>query len=437
MTQEVDHWRFASVFNDTKQFPTVEDVASELGLAVQTVKNKAVQYRKRAALDDELPYIAHRVSRATTPMSEDEERFMADWGPEECIAELRRVVSIDPDHVVSRNYFRVHSLISESTWNRYFGTFEEFKRQAGIKLSRNQHAVERNIAKHASVDNYRQLNIERRDWSDKYVRENDNRFKTIIVASDLHDKEIDPFFLRVLIDTAERVDPDAIVLGGDVFDLAEFGRYTVDPRDWDAVGRIRFVHDEILCKLREACPDAQMDIIEGNHEARLLRLLADATPALRAVLSDLHGMTIGKLLGLEKYQVNYIAQADLAAWTKRDHDKELAQNYKVYWDAFLVHHFPHARNMGVPGVNGHHHKHQVWPMFSPMYGAYEWHQLGAGHRRRASYTEGEKWHNGFAIVNIDTQKKGVSFDYVPVSDFAVSGGKWYHREKQEPGFGRV
>jgi hypothetical protein len=43
--------------------------------------------------------------------------------------------------------------------------------------------------------------------------------------------------------------------------------------------------------LREACPDAEIDVIEGNHEAPAAAHLADATPALRAVLADLHGMT--------------------------------------------------------------------------------------------------------------------------------------------------
>jgi hypothetical protein len=263
------------------------------------------------------------------------------------------------------------------------------------------------------------------------VRGNSNRFKTILACSDLHDIEIDPFFLRVLIDTAERVQPDVISLVGDIFDLPEFGKYSVDPREWDVVGRIRFAHEYILKPLREACPNAQIDFIEGNHEARLLRQLADATPALRAVLADLHEFTVGKLLGLEQFEINYVAKADLAVWTKRDFDKELANNYKVYWDTVLCHHFPHARNMGLPGVNGHHHRHEVWGMFSPIFGPYEWHQMGAGHTRSASYCEGENWHNGFTMINVDTQTKATNFDYVAVTDFAVSGGKWYHRNADE------
>lgn len=350
---------------------------------------------------------------------------------DQCVSDLRQMVENEPERVISRNYYRVHGKYSESVISQHFGTFAEFKRQAGVVLSRQQHMMERNLAKHVSVDHYRKMNIERTDWGDKYIRDNSNRFKTVLACSDLHDVDVDPFYLRVLIDTARRVQPDVISIVGDLFDLPEFGKYTVDPRDWDVVGKIKFVHSKILAPLREACPDAQIDLIEGNHCARLLRHLADATPALRAVLSDLHGFTIGQLLGLEQFQVNYIAKSDLAAWTKRDFEKELAKNYKIYYDTVLCHHFPHGKNMGLPGVNGHHHSHQVWSSFSPTFGAYEWHQLGSGHKRSASYCEGEKWHNGFALVNVDTQTKSTNFDYISITDFAVSGGKWYERESSE------
>jgi len=421
-----NHGRFIGVFNDVKRYPTLADVAQELGLSIQTVKNKAGLLRRRPEYAGVLVDRSGRV-----PLSENTKKITADWTAEQCIEELRRVVNLDLDRVVTRNYFRVHGLIAESVWNRHFGTFEEFKRQAGVKLSRQQHAHERAIAKHVSVDHYRKLNEERADWGDKFIRQNSARFKTILVCSDLHDIEIDPFYLRVLLDTARRSQPDVIALVGDIFDLPEFGRYGVDPREWNVVGRISFAHQRILGPLRKACPNAQIDLIEGNHEARLLRHLADATPAMRAVLADLHGFTVGKLLGLEQFEINYIAKADLAAFTKRDFDKELASNYKVYFESVLCHHFPHARTMGLPGVNGHHHRHQVWSEFSPIYGPYEWHQLGAGHRRKASYCEGEKWHNGFALVNVDTATRAVGFDYIPVGDFAVTGGKWYHRAAEE------
>ena len=368
---------------------------------------------------------------SATPLSETLIDKLKVGTREDCIANLVAMVEREPEKVISRNYYRVHGKYAESVWSAWAGTFSEFKRQAGIVLSRQQHAMEKAIAKHASVDHYRALAIERADYGDKYVRENSHRFKTILTCSDIHDVEADPFYLRVLIDTARRVQPDVISFVGDIFDLPEFGKYGVDPREWDVVGRIKFAHEHIFKPLREACPNTQFDFIEGNHEARLLRQLADATPALRAVLSDLHGFTVGKLLGLDQFEINYIAKADLAAWTKRDFEKELGNNYKVYWDTVICHHFPHARNMGLPGVNGHHHSHQVWSMFSPVFGAYEWHQMGAGHKRSASYCEGEKWHNGFALINVDTHTKATNFDYVSITDFAIAGGMWYFRNPSE------
>ena len=424
----MDFNKFAEVYNNLKDYPKNADVAEKLGIVPRTVQIKANKIRKRYKNGEDVPKL---ISRALVPMSEDEGKFMEKWGAEECIAELVRISEIDPDKVVSRNFFRVYSQISESTWNRYFGTFEEFKRQAGIKLTRHQHALERSIAKHASIDHYRALNFERADWGSMYIRENDSRFKTVLVVSDLHDVEIDEFFLRVFLDTAKRLQPDLIVFNGDIFDLPEFGKYGVDPREWDVVGRIKFVHERIFRPLREVCPDCQIDFIEGNHEARLLRALTDATPALRAVLSDLHGFTVGKLLGLEEFEINYIAKANLATFTKGEFNKQLQNNYKIYWDTLMFHHFPHARSWGLPGANGHLHQHQVWPMFSPVFGAYEWHQLGCGHKRSASYCEGEKWHNGFGIANIDIQTKGTAWEYISVTDFCVSGGKWYHREEHE------
>lgn len=424
---------FLEAYNDLENYPTTESVADELGISPSRVRTRAVELRRimEAQEKEGTPsfYISTRTHHSV-PMSEDGSRFREEWTAEDCIAELRRVAELDTDRVVSRNYFRIHSSCSESTWNRYFGTFNEFKRQADLTLTRQQHALERQIAKHASVDHYRALSKEREDYAGKYQRGNDARFQTVIIASDLHDEEMCPFFRRVLIDTIKRVQPDAFCIGGDGLDLPEFGKYSVDPREWGPTRRIKVMH-KFLEDIREVAPDAQIDWVEGNHEYRLLRHLGDQTPALKVVLEELHGMTIRKLLGLDTYEVNYIGKADLSAYRERDITKELGRNYHIYHDCLMVHHFPEGRSMGLPGVNGHHHKHISWPQFSPVYGAYEWHQLGCGHQRDASYCSGEKWHMGFMIANIDTQTRQVNFDYVPVTDFAVSGGKFYYRMPSE------
>ena len=667
---------------------------------------------------------------------------------QECIDDLRQIAMDNPTMAISRNYYRVHGKYSESNWSAFFGTFLEFKRQSEVILSRPQHALERQIAKHASLDNYRQMNIDKADYGDKYLRHDSKRFQTILVASDMHDELCDRFYLRVLIDVAKRVQPEIINLGGDIYDAAEFSRYAVDPRSFNILPKIKFVHEQILEPLREAVPSAQIDWLAGNHECvekstevltdngwvvaenitkedkiasytmdglsidysppialkciegaslwgvsgdlsnelvssnhrididnelenvqsfsrvnqtrfryaiqtekeslnytdnwlrlltwvimdgtvvsreyslnykriqfklskerkieqlralleeidipytfrlaamsssnklqpyyitiygdsareiasklgdvkqipfdfielsrkqldvvlssiidtdgtksfnhinwrttskhdaeiiqlmcvtngiackikevnnasgfangklqyhvsifhngvhdrryvnvkdsmttgtviaiqstngtlitrregkisftgncRLIKHLTDATPAMKVLLSDLHGFTLGKLLGLDKYDVNFITKDDLSAYTVTNIKKEIAKNYSEYFNCFIVHHFPEGQSLGVPGVNGHNHKYISTPCYNATFSSYNWVQNGCGHIKDASYCNGSKWSNGFLLAHIDTHNKSVLHEYVSVNDeFAIAGGKFYYREASE------
>lgn len=348
---------------------------------------------------------------------------------EEVLNDLYQLAKSNPEKCISRNYYRVHGKYSESAWSLHYGTFHEFKRQAGIVLTRQQHNMEKHVAKHASVDHYRALSHERLSYASNYDVESHGKYKKVVIIGDLHDRNVDPFFMRVLIDTLTRTQPDVIVLNGDIFDLPEFGKYTVDPRDWDVVGRIKFAHDNILGPIREACPNSQIDFIEGNHEYRLLRHLADSTPALRAVLSDLHGMTVSGLLGLDKFKINYIAKGDLSAYSLGDQHKEIAKNYKVYFDSFIVGHDSSVKDLGYPVITGHHHKTEISSLYNHHFGTYQWIQHGCGHKLDAEYCSA-KWNQGFVIAICDTEKKETIFETVTFTqNMTVVGGKIHKREE--------
>ncbi|MCK5610138.1 hypothetical protein KAR91_50155 [Candidatus Pacearchaeota archaeon] len=342
---------------------------------------------------------------------------------------------------LSRGYFRSRTGVKDALWEKYFGTFPAFQRSAGITATRGQRKLANDIAKHKDADLYRQLNAERATWADRFLKPTSGRIKTYIAASDFHDKECDPFCLRVFLDTIARIRKAqqlaGVILGGDAFDLPEFGRFVVDPRTWDAAGRIKFVHDEILAPTRKAAgSETQIDFIEGNHELRLVKHMCNTDPATMNILADLHGMGVREMLGLDKFEINYIGKADLTAWNKGDEANQVARSFKIYDDAFLVHHEPQGRNIaGMPGINGHHHHHLVWHDYNVNRGSYEWHQIGSMHYRDASYCDGEKWSNGFIIIHVDTETKQVVFNYVDVRDFAEVGGKFYVRGKDEHNLG--
>jgi hypothetical protein len=379
------------------------------------------EHKKRVPLAESLD-VGHQVPKKI------QEKMTA----EDCCAILQGLAENDPERVISRNYFRCHSGIKESTWQQFYGSFQEFKAEAGVTVTRGQRKHLLDIAKHASADTYRTLNAERRSYGTKYQKPTKGRWKTLLAFSDLHDVECDSFALHVLIDTAARLRGiiDTVCINGDLFDLPEFGRWQQDPREWNAAGRIKFVHDKLLKPLRNVLPDAQIDLIEGNHEYRLLRHLADSSPSLKSILSDLHGMSVESLFGLKEFEISYVAAGDLAAgsWRKSDINKELARNWKVYYDCLLAHHFPEGRKKGLPGFNGHHHKYEARSYDSPVYGPYNWVQLGCMCKREASYTDAEKWNQGFALVHVDTNTKATQFEYVPIGEtFALAAGRFYER----------
>lgn len=374
---------------------------------------------------------AQETAKPVIPLSEDRSKITDPWTKEQCIEELRQIAEANTERVITRNFFRVNSRIAESVWNAHFGTFTEFKRAANIILSRHAHRLERDIAKHASKDRMRAMNAQKHGWEGAYERPSSRRFQTVLVGSDTHDMHCDPFFRRLFMDTARRAQPEKIVLNGDILDLTEFGKFIQDPREYRPVDRLRWLHG-FLQELREACPDTELTYVEGNHEYRLLRHLTEATPAMVTVLADLHGLKVPDLLGLTKFEVNYVARMDLSAWTERDIQQELRKNYVIQYDCLLFHHLPEGFAMGYPGANGHHHKHLVRNAYSPVFGPYEWHQLGCGHRREASYCNGERWSNGFLLAHVDTHTKRVQMDYADTShDHCLIGGKFYNRTPDE------
>ena len=270
---------------------------------------------------------------------------------QECINDIQQLANRrqfeDPlAGPISRDYYRAHGAYRDGIWAAHFGNFTEFLRQANLKETRHTTKLRNQAAKHVAMDAVRKVNEERKHLGKTYERnKSKSSLKTMIACSDLHDKECDPFFLRVLIETIKDVEPDVICLNGDIFDAPEFGKYNVEPRDWDAVGRLK-AGLNIIRQIREAAPDTQIDFIEGNHEARVVKHFLEYAPATMEILSGLHGFDICKFFKLDEYNVNYIANSDLMTFTDAQTRKESIKNYKIYWNCLLAHHFPKGREFG-------------------------------------------------------------------------------------------
>lgn len=370
-------------------------------------------------------------------LSERTKKFDDSASQEDCIEDLRRVQNENFGADITRNFYRESGKYSDSTWNRYFGTFQEFRRRAGLELTRHQHKLERDIAKHASIDHYRDFfRSEVLPYLDKYKKGSSPfHIKKILAMSDLHDKECDLFSLSVFIDTCKRMQPDVIVLNGDIYDLLEFGRYSVDPRHYDIKGRFDFVKNEVFKPLRKNCPNAQIDLIAGNHEMRLLKLLADKTPNVRVLLSDVMNLGFADIFGLDEFQINWASKFDLGAYSKKDMNDEIKKNYRVYYETFVFSHKPDERlRSNMWGSNGHHHqgmirsKNVVDPLNNQVK-MLTWSQTPAMHVADAEYLENVNgWNTGFleVTVNVETRQAIQKIHYT-MDNWCEINGVFYER----------
>lgn len=350
---------------------------------------------------------------------------------EECIEDLRSLQKENEDKFISRNFYRSNGKYADSAWNCHFGTFKEFRRQAGLELSRQQHQLEVHTAKHASVDHYIEYYTkEILPYQNKYPKEPlPGHIKTMLICSDLHDIEIDEFCLEVFIDTCRRNQPDHIVFNGDIYDLYEFSKYTIDPRHCDMKARFDFVRNRIFKPIREACPHAQLDFIMGNHEFRLIRHLADRSPYIRILMGDILDLSFSDIFGLDEFQINWYSKSDLKAFTPKDINDVLKKNYKIYYDCYVVCH-QWDKGFGMSGTNGHHHQVQMQSDYNVLKGPTTWVQTPGMHQLDAEYLDHTcKWNLGFLRVFINTETKRVVQQPISVHpEWAVVDGISYNKK---------
>jgi hypothetical protein len=327
----------------------------------------------------------------------------------------------------TRNAVRKH--ISEYDYLREFGTFTEFKRQAGLLNLKSHNKYNNAVANYASghTPAINNVNLDKQSYGDKYLRPDSKRFQTVMVCSDVHAHLCDEFTRCCFLDTTRRVQPEIIVIAGDLWNFNCFSSYTKDPRDVTLLEELTWVH-KFLKALREINPNAQITITEGNHDFRLLKNIAEETPFVQILLHEFNGFTISKLLRLDEYEINYVAKGDLSVYKESDIKREVSKNFITLFDTVVIGHFPEIKHYGMPSYNGHHHTYIAQPNYNITYGAYYNIQLGCMSKLDASYCNPSKWTQGFCIINIDTHNKRVANDYIDLSnEFAMIAGQFYER----------
>jgi hypothetical protein len=133
----------------------------------------------------------------------------------------------------------------------------------------------------------------------------DNGFERVLLVPDAHIPYQDKKAWALLIQTIIEWKPHRIIIVGDLADCKSVTGHRLKPRE-----RALLLADELhdvrvqLERIRKLAPDANIVIVEGNHEYRIDRYVADNAPALEGMFS------FAESVGLNKLGIKYVKYGD-------------------------------------------------------------------------------------------------------------------------------
>tara|TARA_Y100001972_G_scaffold128841_1_gene192078 strand:- start:1252 stop:2592 length:1341 start_codon:yes stop_codon:yes gene_type:complete len=142
-------------------------------------------------------------------------------------------------------------------------------------------------------------------------------------ATGIYEAKLIPMHDRKACDAAliacQQIQPDEIILMGDMVDFAGFGKYSLEN---NAKFLIQPMLQELswwLQSIRLACPTAKITYTAGNHEERLKKAIQDHLPEAEGLrpADDPDGppvLSVPRLLGLDKMDIDYIENYGKPYW---------------------------------------------------------------------------------------------------------------------------
>lgn len=358
------------------------------------------------------------------------------------IEDLLRVYN-DPNNpykgfAASRKRYRQLGHFPERIVEDFFGNHQEFLRAAGLADSRTTTRVRNkaaNLHTHQGVANYAQEHVLKSvgmyDQTERLARKST---VDVVIGSDFHSAFVDPFAMRVFLDTIRLVDPEIVVLNGDVFDFPNISRHRHLPGHFHL--NLNQEREQALNKImrpvREAAPNATIYFVIGNHEYRLVNYLADAAPAL----ADLPELRFDKFLSIHDLEMSLVCRSSFLAPTAGTRKQDMRENWIVLLDSYVATHgmafgkFPADAELAryaKSGTSGHTHRPQIISANTLGTGPLTWMStpMMASFSVGKDYVTGPSaWQMGFGVVSINPLKKLASPTLVIVhEDWAAFGGK--------------
>jgi hypothetical protein len=308
-------------------------------------------------------------------------------------ADLRAVFEVPRNLLgpsASRRRYRELGSYSEELVTVCIGSWEEFKRQAGIEPSLATKSIERKISatlRAQQVMKYAEQFV--KPWDGAYdTLDMSKRHLVLSIGSDFHSKWICPFGRRVWLAVNQIVKPDGVRFNGDGPDFPALSRHRQLPGAFTlTVQQEADVWTAFMRDTRKVVgPKADLKWILGNHDVRWIYAMADNSPVYASVRSN----RFHEQFHLDELKVGLVARSTFLNPSGDMRANDIAQNWETLLDArgrpfwTTVHGFlcgkdaptAHMRKFGTFGTNGHMHDERIVSGGSLATGVTRWFQTG-------------------------------------------------------------
>jgi hypothetical protein len=250
-----------------------------------------------------------------------------------------------------------------------------------------------------------------------------------VVFGDAHVPFHDPVALGLVYQFIEDTQPDRVVINGDFLDCYKISHFSKDPLRGDSFAAELATGRDLLYRLRDLAPDAEIVYICGNHEHRLHRYIIDNAGELRG----LEGLTIQEQLHLDKLGIDWVAcNADKFI----DTSIRMGELLIGHFDLAHMHSGYTAKALldkyGLSVIQGHVHSMGVSNKTLADGPIMAW-EGGCLCNLAPHYCRPAKWVHGFAVVNRELD--GSFFHVQPVlildGRFFFGGRLWTHKGETE------
>jgi predicted phosphodiesterase len=241
-------------------------------------------------------------------------------------------------------------------------------------------------------------------------------FETVISISDIHFPYHSKNLLESTLLLIASINPDVIVINGDVNDFFQLSRFNQGLERLDDLQEEIDMGVQFRQTLRELVPNAVIRENLGNHDERILSYIENNARSL----SSLRALKPESLLGLDELEITLFGRAG-----HRIRPEFVFEHGHVVRGEAGASAKARLTNTLISGMMGHTHRMAEYPKFG--YRNLTWYEQGCLCLRNAEYKIGEtNWQPGIAVGHFSTKTDNYHVELVrAVHDGYIYGGDHY------------